>query len=290
MSSSYIRGRITNTVPVDCDTRKKTNRSFTTEALTLCLTTRLLICLFSKKINMKTIFTLLIVTITLGSCETLQQVATAAGGAGVGTGISNAEAASGIKEALGQGLQKASSQLNTTDGFFKNALYKILLPPEAKKIENTLRDLGFNSMVDKAILQINRGAEDAAGYAKPIFIDAIKSMTLSDAIGLIRNGDTSATHFFREKTTAKLIAAFTPVIKSSLDKADATKYYGDLITKYNNFPTTFKKLNPDLTNYVSQRATDALFSLIAKEEVNIRTNFAARTTDLLKKVFGGAYK
>lgn len=241
---------------------------------------------------MKALFTLsvLVSTLALSSCETLQQVATATGNTTMGTGISQTEAASGIKQALDQGIGKAVLQLNTTDGFFKNAFYKILLPPEAKKIENTLRDLGLNSMVDKAILQINRGAEDAAGFAKPIFVDAIKSMTLSDAIGLIRNGDTSATHFFREKTTAKLIAAFTPVIQSSLNKVDATKYYGDMITKYNNFPTTFKKLNPDLTGYVTQRATDALFNLIAQEEVNIRTNFAARTTDILKKVFGGAYK
>lgn len=241
---------------------------------------------------MKTLFTfsILAVSVALSSCDTLQQVAAAAGTATTGTGISNNEAATGIKQALDQGIAKAVTQLNTTDGFFKNAFYKILLPPEAKKIEDTLRDLGLNSMVDKAILQINRGAEDAAGFAKPIFVDAIKSMTLNDAIGLIRNGDTSATHFFREKTTAKLIAAFTPVIQSSLNKTDATKYYGDLITKYNSFPTTFKKLNPDLTSYVTQRATDAVFKLIAQEEVNIRTNFAARTTDILKKVFGGAYK
>ena len=238
---------------------------------------------------MKILFTLLLAVITLGSCETLQQVASAAG-VGTGVGISNVEAAAGIKEALGQGIAKSVLQLNTSDGFFKNELYKVLLPPEAKKIENTLRDLGFNNLVDKAILQINRGAEDAAGYAKPIFIDAIKSMTLTDAIGLIRNGDTSATHFFREKTTVKLLAAFRPVIAASLNKVDATKYYGDLITKYNNFPTTFRKLNPDLTSYVTQRATDALFNLIAKEEINIRTNFAARTTDILRKVFGGAYK
>ena len=238
---------------------------------------------------MKTFFTLLIISISLGSCETLQQVANAAG-AGAGIGTSNTEAAAGIKEALAQGITKSVLQLNANDGFFRNELYKVLLPPEARKIENTLRDLGFNSLVDKAILQINRGAEDAAGYAKPIFIDAIKNMTLSDAIGLIRNGDTSATHFFREKTTAKLLAAFRPVISQSLDKADATKYYGDMVSRYNNFPTTFKKLNPDLTSYVTQRATDALFNLIAKEEINIRTNLAARTTDILRRVFGGAYR
>ncbi len=238
---------------------------------------------------MKKLFTLslILISITLGSCDVINQ---AAGAAGVGTGISNAEAGSGIKEALAQGIAKSVLQLNTTDGFFKDAIYKVLLPPDAKKIENTLRSLGFNSMVDKAILQINRGAEDAAGYAKPIFVDAIKSMTLNDAIGLIRNGDTSATHFFRVKTTDKLMAAFAPVIKSSLDKTDATKYYSEMVTKYNNLPITFKKVNPDLSGYVTERATNALFNLIAKEEVNIRTNLAARTSDLLKKVFGGAYK
>ncbi len=238
---------------------------------------------------MKKLFTLslILISITLGSCDVINQ---AAGAAGVGTGISNAEAGSGIKEALAQGIAKSVLQLNTTDGFFKDAIYKVLLPPDAKKIENTLRSLGFNSMVDKAILQINRGAEDAAGFAKPIFVDAIKSMTLNDAIGLIRNGDTSATHFFREKTTDKLMAAFAPVIKSSLDKTEATKYYSEMVTKYNNLPVVFKKVNPDLTGYVTERATNALFNLIAKEEVNIRTNLAARTSDLLKKVFGGAYK
>lgn len=238
---------------------------------------------------MQKLFTLSLIffSITLGSCDILNQ---AAGAAGVGTGISNAEAGNGIKEALAQGLAKSVLQLNTTDGFFKDAIYKVLLPPDAVKIENTLRKLGFNAMVDKAILQINRGAEDAAGYAKPIFVDAIKSMTLNDAIGLVRNGDTSATHFFREKTTDKLMAAFAPVIKSSLDKTDATKYYSEMVTKYNNLPITFKKVNPDLTGYVTERATNALFDLVAKEEVNIRTNFAARTSDLLRKVFGGAYK
>jgi hypothetical protein len=203
------------------------------------------------------------------------------------TGVTEAEAGEGIKEALGQGLVGAVLKLNKEDGFFKDAFYKILIPEDAKKVENTLRDLGFGSMVDKAILQINRGAEDAAGYAKPIFVNAIKSMSIQDAIGLVRNGDTSATHFFREKTTAQLVAAFTPIIKSSLDKVNATKYYSDMVNKYNSLPIVFKKINPDLTGYVTTKATNALFELVAKEERNIRNNFAARTTDLLKKVFGG---
>ena len=233
---------------------------------------------------MKKILSILVLSTALISCDVLSKIPT-----GVGGGVTETEAGEGIKEALGQGLVKAVLQLNKPDGFFKDALYKILLPPEAKKIENTLRDLGMNKMVDKAILQINRAAEDAAGFAKPIFVDAIKSMTLSDAIGLVKNGDTSATHFFRVKTTDKLIAAFLPVIKASLDKLDATKYYGDVINTYNNFPTTIKKINPDLPSFVTGKATDALFDLVAKEELNIRQNIAARTTDLRRKVFGAKW-
>jgi Protein of unknown function (DUF4197) len=231
---------------------------------------------------MKKLTVLFFSVLLLNSCDVLNQLPQTTG---VG-GITEAEAGQGIKEALAQGLTNAVLKLNKEDGFFKDALYKILLPPDAKKVENTLRSLGFNNLVDKAILQINRGAEDAAGYAKPIFVEAVKSMTLQDAIGLVKNGDTSATHFFREKTTEKLIAAFLPVIKTSLDKVEATKYYGDVVNKYNNFPTTLKKINPDLPGFVTAKATDALFDLVAKEEVNIRTNIAARTTDILKKVFG----
>jgi hypothetical protein len=228
---------------------------------------------------MKRILTIIIFSSLFYGCDVISQLPQT-------TGVTESEAGEGIREALSQGLVKAVLHLNREDGFFKDALYKILLPPDAKKIENTLRDLGLGSMVDKAILQINRGAEDAAGYAKPIFADAIRSMTLSDAIGLVRNGDTSATHFFRVKTTDALTTAFLPVIRSSLDKVQATKYYGEIITKYNNFPTTFKKLNPDLPGFVTGKATNALFDLVAEEEKNIRQNFLARTTDLLKKVFG----
>lgn len=234
---------------------------------------------------MKKIFTVLLITISLSSCDVLQQIP---GTVGTTTGgITESEAAQGIKEALSQGLVKSVLQLNRTDGFFGDQFYKIFFPPEAQKIENTLRSLGFNSMVDKAIMQINRGAEDAAGFAKPIFVDAIKSMTVTDAINLVRGGDTSATHFFRVKTSDRLVAAFRPVIQSSLEKVSATKYYGDMVNTYNNFPTTFNKLNPDLAGYVTLKATNALFDLIAKEEKNIRENPIARTTDILKRVFGG---
>ena len=231
----------------------------------------------------KKLLTIFLLSSALSGCDVLSNLP------GVG-GVTEAEAGAGIKEALGQGLAKAVLNLNKTDGFFGDAVYKILMPQDAQKVVNTLRDLGMGNLVDRAILAINRGAEDAVGFAKPIFIDAIKTMTLSDAIGLVRNGDTSATHFFRVKTTDRLIAAFLPVIKSSLDKVDATKYYGDVINTYNNFPTTFKKINPNLSSFVTQKATDALFDLVAKEELNIRQNFAARTSDLLRKVFGGSIR
>ena len=229
---------------------------------------------------MKRIVTVILFPSLFYGCDVIKQLPQSTGA------VTEAEAADGIKEALSQGLAGAVLKLNKEDGFFKDAFYKILIPEDARKVENTLRDLGLGSMVDKAILQINRGAEDAAGYAKPIFVNAIKNMSIGDAIGLVKNGDTSATHFFREKTTEQLIAAFTPVIKASLDKVNATKYYGDMVNKYNSIPLV-KKINPDLTGYVTMKATNALFDLVAKEEKNIRSNFAARTTDLLKKVFGG---
>ncbi len=229
---------------------------------------------------MKRIATVILLSSLFYGCDVIKQLPQSTGT------VTESEAADGIKEALSQGLAGAVLKLNKEDGFFKDAFYKILIPEDARKVENTLRDLGLGSMVDKAILQINRGAEDAAGYAKPIFVNAIKNMSIGDAIGLVKNGDTSATHFFREKTTEQLVAAFTPVIKSSLDKVNATKYYGDMVNKYNSIPLV-KKINPDLTSYVTMKATNALFDLVAKEEKNIRSNFAARTTDLLKKVFGG---
>ncbi|MBK8140648.1 MAG: DUF4197 domain-containing protein [Chitinophagaceae bacterium] len=155
--------------------------------------------------------------------------------------MTEAEAGQGIKEALGQGLVKAVLNLNTTDGFFGSQFYKVLLPPDAVKIENTLRDLGMGRMVDKAILSINRAAEDAVGYAKPIFVSAIKDMTLMDAINIVKGPKDAATNYFKGKTREALLAAFLPSIKSSLDKVDATKYYGDIVNTYNNFPTTFKR-------------------------------------------------
>lgn len=230
------------------------------------------------------LFSLLILPAVSNAQLTLPKILS---GNKAGSGISESEAGQGIKEALSQGVTNAVLNLNKTDGFFGNQLYKMLLPPDALKVEKTLRNIGLGNQVDKAILAINRGAEDAVGYAKPIFVDAIKQMTLTDALNIVRGAKDAATNYFKQKTQAKLLEAFTPSVKSSLEKVNATKYYGDIINTYNNLPTTFKKANPDLTSYVVSKAVDALFDQVAKEEANIRANPVARTSDILKKVFGG---
>lgn len=221
-----------------------------------------------------------LIALLLSGCDVLKNLPMSAGG------VTEAEAGQGVKEALAQGVTSAVLNLNKTDGFFGNQFYKMLLPPDAAKIENTLRSLGMGNQVDKAVLQINRAAEDAVGFAKPIFVDAIKEMTLVDALNIVRGPKDAATNYFKEKTIQKLIAAFLPQIKTSLDKLNATKYYTDIVTTYNNFPTTIKKVNPDLPSFVVGKATDALFDQVAKEEANIRENPIARTTEILKKVFG----
>src|SRR5687768_1672690 len=230
---------------------------------------------------MKKYLAALLLSVSLFSCAELGNL-----GGAIPTSITEAEAAQGIREALDQGDGRGISLLNKTDGFFGNQAYKLFLPAEAQRIENTLRQLGMGSMVDRAILQINRAAEDAVGYARPIFLDAIREITIADAINIIRGPNDAATQYFRQKTTEKLTAAFSPIIKSSLEKFSATKYYSEVVNTYNNFPTTLNKLNPDLPSYVVGKAVDALFDQIAQEEANIRANPVARTTEILKKVFG----
>lgn len=206
------------------------------------------------------------------------------------SGVSEDEAGQGIKEALTQGVANAVLNLNKMDGFFGSQVYKMFLPPDAQKIEKTLRSAGMGSQVDKAILAINRGAEDAVAFAKPIFVDAIKEMTVTDALKLLTGSNNAATEYFKQKTTDKLVAAFSPSVQTSLDKVEATKYYGDIVNTYNKFPTTMKKVNPDLTSYVVGKAVDALFDQVAKEEANIRANPMGQASALLQKVFGSVKK
>jgi len=226
---------------------------------------------------MKAYILTVILSFSLVSCDTLKNLPSTY--PGYGTTVTEGEAGQGIKDALAQGISTAVLNLNKTDGFFGNQFYKLFMPPDAQKIVNTLNDLGMGKLVDKAVLAINRGAEDAVGFAKPIFVDAIKEMTIMDALNIVKGQTDAATQYFKGKTTEKLIAAFTPAIRNSLTKVEATRYYGDVVNTYNNFPTTFKKINPDLPSYVVGKAVDALFDQIAKEEANIRANPLARTTD-----------
>lgn len=198
--------------------------------------------------------------------------------------LGSGEIAAGLKEALVKGVTNGSDLLSKTDGFFANAALRILLPPEAQKVESTLRSLGMGNRVDEAILSMNRAAEDACKSAAPIFTGAIKQMSFADALGILKGGDTAATGYLRSKTSVELNNAFSPVINKSLEKVDATKYWNALITTYNKIPFQ-KKVNPDLSAYVTEKALNGIFYQIAIEEKSIRKDPAARTSELLKKVF-----
>lgn len=202
----------------------------------------------------------------------------------------NLEIGTALKQALEQGTVNSATKLSAVNGFFGNAAVKILLLPEAQKAEKTLRRMGLNKVCDDAILSLNRAAEDAAKQATPIFVSAIKKMTLQDVTNILLGQQDAATQYFERTTTNELTTKFKPVIKVSLDKVNATRYYGTLATTYNKIPFV-KKLNPDIANYATQKAIEGLFIEIAAQEVEIRKNLGGtRTTPLLKKVFDFADK
>jgi hypothetical protein len=203
-----------------------------------------------------------------------------------GGSLSNEDVVAGLKEALSVGARNSSEKLSAVDGFFANAAIKVLMPDEAKKVESTLRNMGLGSMVDKAILSMNRAAEEASKSAAPIFVDAITSMSIQDAFGILKGNDSAATSYLKGKTTVNLTNAFKPVIEDALQKTNATKYWKDVIETYNKLPTTFNKINPDLSGYVTTKALTGLFFQVAIEEQKIRKDPAARVTDILRKVFG----
>jgi hypothetical protein len=198
--------------------------------------------------------------------------------------LTNEEIGNGLKEALTQGISKGADALSQADGYFKNPKIKIPFPPDAQKMEKSLRDIGMGKDVDEFILTLNRGAEDAAKQAKPIFVDAIKKMTITDVMTILKGQPDAATQYLKKTTNAQLQAQFKPVIKASLDKVGATKHYKDLATAYDKIPFV-KKVNPDLEAYTTDLAIQGLFYTIAQEEKEIRANPVARTTDLMKKVF-----
>jgi hypothetical protein len=208
-------------------------------------------------------------------------------GGSKGSNLSNSEVVSGLKEALNVGTRNATNRVSAVNGFLGNSLIKILMPPEAKKIETTLRSMGMGAYVDKAIVSMNRAAEDASGKAVPIFVNAITGITIQDGFSILKGPNDAATQYLKGRTTAELTSAFKPVIETSLNKVNATRYWAEIVTIYNKLPTTKQKINPDLVAYVTERALNGIFVNIAQEEAQIRTNPAARITDLLRKVFGG---
>ena len=201
------------------------------------------------------------------------------------TGIlSQTEMGNGLKEALNNGITKQVSKLTTTDGFFRNEAVKILLPEEIQKVDTKLRQLGMSKLADEGLKVLNRAAEDAVKEATPIFVDAVKQMTFTDAKNILLGNESSATNYLQTSTSTALYGKFNPVIKNSFAKVGADKIWTQIITKYNSIPLV-KKVNPDLTDYTTNKAMEGVFKMIAVEEKDIRTNFSARTSDLLRKVF-----
>lgn len=231
------------------------------------------------------IITILSSTLIFSSCDTLNQYA---GVINQATGVpSNTEINLGLKQALEFGTNYSTERLSAKDGYLGNLAVKILMPPEAQKVENTLRSLGLNSLCDNVITSLNRAAEDAAVQAKPIFVNAIKQMSFQDVTNILLGQQDAATMYFKRTTSITLADKFRPSINNSLSKVGATRYWGDLTSTYNKIPLV-KPINTDLAGYVTDRAIDGLFVEVAQEELKIRQNLAARSTSLLQKVFGFA--
>lgn len=228
---------------------------------------------------------LLITTMACTTAQINQAISTANKSLSGEAPLTSADVAEGLKEALIKGISNGSDQASQVDGYFKNEAIKLLFPPDVKKVEERLRQMGLGGEVDKFVTTLNRGAEDAAKEAKPIFISAIKSMTIEDAWGILKGVQDAATQYLMRTTSAQLKEKFSPVIQNSLNKVNATKYYGDLVNTYNKIPFV-DKVNPDLNDYATNKAIEGLFTLVANEEKEIRANPVARTSDLLKRVFG----
>lgn len=228
------------------------------------------------------------ILLTLSSCEVLNSGAVGGVLKDINLGNpTNTEISQALKQALEIGTRQGTSRLSEKDGFLGNLAVKILFPPEAQKVESTLRSLGLNTLADNIILSLNRAAENAAAEAAPIFISAIRQMTIADATNILLGDKDAATLYFKRTTTAELMKKFRPVVAQSLSEVNATKYWSDAIGQYNRIPLV-KPIEADLTQYVAQKAIDGLFNEIAKEELKIRDNFSARNSVLLQKVFGYA--
>jgi len=201
-----------------------------------------------------------------------------------GSSLSSDQIVAGLKEALSIGARNSTGKLSAIDGFFRDAAVKILMPEEVRKLESSMRAFGMGKIMDQAIQSLNRAAEDASRQASPIFINAIKKMTVQDALGILRGSDTAATSYLKKSTSNDLTNAFRPVIENSLKKVNATKYWKEVFTLYNRFATM--PVTADINEYVTDRALKGIFYYVGEEEKKIRENPAARVTEILKTVFG----
>jgi len=224
---------------------------------------------------------LLLLIFPLSSCVEMQQVVNQFPQT---QGIGGIDIAAGLKEALNNGISKQVTKLTAVDGFYKNEAVKILLPEELRKVDSSLRKIGLSSLADEGLKVLNRAAEDAVKEATPIFVSAVKNMSFTDAKTILMGNESSATTYLQTSTSTALYGKFNPVIKNSFAKVGADKVWTNIITKYNSIPFS-KKVNPDLTDYVTNQAMTGVFKMIAVEEKNIRTNLTARTSTLLQKVF-----
>lgn len=224
---------------------------------------------------------ILVAAITLSGCAEMQQVLSQLPQTQNTAGV---DIAGGLKEALNNGISKQVTKLTATDGFYKNQAVKILLPEELKKVDSGLRKIGLGSLADEGIKVLNRAAEDAVKEATPIFVDAVKNMSFTDAKNILMGNENSATNYLQNSTSTALYGKFNPVIQNSFSKVGADKVWTNIINKYNSIPLV-KKVNPDLTDYVTNQAMNGVFKMVAVEEKNIRTNLSSRTSVLLQKVF-----
>lgn len=223
---------------------------------------------------------LIAVIFQFSACSELQQVINQLPSGG----ITNDQIAGGLKEALNNGITNQVTKLSVDNGFYKNELTRILLPEELQKVDKTLRSIGLSKLADEGIKVLNKAAEDAVGDAIPIFVDAIKGMTFTDAKNILLGDKNAATQYLQTATSETLYQKFNPIIANSFQKVGADKIWTDLITKYNNLPLT-NNVNPDLTDYVTGEALKGVFTMVEVEELNIRTKVSSRSSDLLRKVF-----
>ena len=221
----------------------------------------------------------LISILTLISCAELQQVVNT-----IPSQMDSATIANGLRQALDKGIDKQVTKLTKENGFYNNQMVKILLPQELRKVDQTLRDIGLGSLADEGLKLLNSAAEDAVKEATPIFVEAVKDITFSDAKNILLGPDTAATAYLEQRTSNALYTKFNPVIKNSFAKVGADQIWSNIINRYNAVPFV-TKVNPDLTDYVTQEALKGVYTMIAVEEKEIRNNVSARTTTILRNVF-----